>query len=67
MQYDRTIRTIEQKEHETNIEHLKKKIPVGARFFAHVQTGPGAHPAFTSLQYNGYRVFPEGKAAEAWC
>jgi hypothetical protein len=21
-----------------------KKIPVGARFFAHVQTGPGAHP-----------------------
>jgi hypothetical protein len=23
----------------------KKKIPVGARFFAAVQTGPGAHPA----------------------
>jgi hypothetical protein len=21
------------------------RIPVGARFFAHVQTGPGAHPA----------------------
>jgi hypothetical protein len=21
------------------------QIPVGARFFAHVQTGPGAHPA----------------------
>jgi hypothetical protein len=23
----------------------KKKVPVGARFFAHVQTGPGSHPA----------------------
>jgi hypothetical protein len=36
----------------------------GARFFAHVQTGPGAHPA---LLYNGCRVFPGGKAAGAWC
>jgi hypothetical protein len=27
----------------------------GARFFAHVQTSPG------------YRVFPRGKAARAWC
>jgi hypothetical protein len=26
MQYDRTIRTIEQKVHETNIEQLKKKV-----------------------------------------
>jgi hypothetical protein len=25
--------------------YIKKKIPVGTRFFAHVQTGPGAHPA----------------------
>jgi hypothetical protein len=33
-------------------------IPVGARFFAHVQTGRG---------YSGYRVFPGGKAAGAWC
>jgi hypothetical protein len=24
---------------------IKKKIPVGATFFAHVQTSPGAHPA----------------------
>jgi len=32
----------------------------GARFFAHVQTGPGAHPA------GGYRVFLGGKAAGAW-
>jgi hypothetical protein len=23
---------------------IEKRIPVGARFFAHVQTGPGAHP-----------------------
>ena len=27
----------------------KKKIPVGARFFAHVQTGPGAHPASCTM------------------
>jgi hypothetical protein len=27
----------------------KKNIPVGARFFAHVQTGPGAHPASCSM------------------
>ena len=36
----------------------------GARFSAPVQTGPGAPP---SLLYNGYRVFPGGKAAGAWC
>ena len=34
----------------------------GARFFAPVQTDPGAHPA--SL-YNGHRAFPGGKAAGA--
>jgi hypothetical protein len=27
------------------INNNKKKIPVGARFFAYVQTGPGAYPA----------------------
>jgi hypothetical protein len=27
----------------------KKKIPVGARFFAAVQTGPGAHPASCTM------------------
>jgi len=27
----------------------KKKFPVGARFFAPVQTGPGAHPAFCTI------------------
>jgi hypothetical protein len=37
---------------------------VGARFYAHVQTGPGGPP---SLLYNGYRVFPGGKATGAWC
>ena len=36
---------------------------MGARFSAPVQTGPGAPP---SLLYNGYRVFPGGKAAGAW-
>jgi hypothetical protein len=25
------------------------RIPVGARFFAHFQTGPGAHPAFCTM------------------
>ena len=35
----------------------------GALFSAPIQTGPGAHPAFL---YNGYRVFPWGKAAGAW-
>jgi hypothetical protein len=35
------------------------RIPVGARFSAPVQTGPEA-------LYDGYRVFPGGKAAGAW-
>ena len=39
------------------------RIPVGARFSAPVQTGPGGLP---SLLYNGHRVFPGGKAARAW-
>ena len=34
-----------------------------ARFSATVQTGPWGPP---SLLYNGYRVFPGGKAAESW-
>jgi hypothetical protein len=37
----------------TNIYFLgslkQKKFPVRARFFAHVQTGPGAHPAFCTM------------------
>ena len=32
----------------------------GERFSSPVQTGTGA-------LYNGYRVFPGGKAAGAWC
>jgi hypothetical protein len=28
---------------------IEKKIPVGVRFFAHVQTGPGAHPASCTM------------------
>jgi hypothetical protein len=35
-----------------------------ARFSVLVQTGLGAHPASYTM---GYRVFPEGKAAGAWC
>jgi hypothetical protein len=37
-----------------------KKIPVGARFFAHVQTGPGAHPARYTM---GTRSFPGVKSS----
>jgi len=39
------------------------RIPVGARFSAHVQTGPGAHPASYTV---GTGFFPGGKAAGAW-
>ena len=35
----------------------------GAKFSAPVHTGLGGPP---SLLYNGYRVFPGGKAAGAW-
>jgi hypothetical protein len=28
---------------------IEKKIPEGARFFAHVQTGPGAQPASCTM------------------
>jgi hypothetical protein len=36
----------------------------GARFFAHVQTGPEAHPASSTMSTGS---FPGGKAAGAWC
>jgi hypothetical protein len=35
------------------------RIPVGARFFAPVQTGPGAHPSSCAM---GTRYFPEVKS-----
>jgi hypothetical protein len=28
---------------------VKKKIPVGARFFSHAQTSPGAHPTSCTM------------------
>jgi hypothetical protein len=34
------------------------RIPAGARFFAHVQTGPGAHPTSCTM---GTGSFPEVK------
>jgi hypothetical protein len=37
------------KVHDTSKNRAKKKIPVGTRFFAHVQTGPGAHPASCTM------------------
>jgi hypothetical protein len=36
----------------------------GARFFAHFQTSPEAHPASCTM---GTGSFPGGKAAGAWC
>jgi hypothetical protein len=33
---------------------VPKKIPVGARFFAHVQTGPGAHPACFTMDTGSF-------------
>jgi len=38
-------------------------LPVGARFS--VPSRPARSPL--SLLYHGYRVFPEGKTAGAWC
>jgi hypothetical protein len=32
-----------------NLDQFKKNFPVGARFFAHVQTGLGAHPASCTM------------------
>jgi hypothetical protein len=37
---------------------IEKKIQVGVRFFAHVQTGPGAHPVSCTM---GTGSFPEVK------
>jgi len=37
--------------------------PVGARFSAPVQTGPGAHPASYTM---GTGSLPRGKSAGAW-
>jgi len=41
------------------------RIPVGARFSAPVQTGPGTHPASYTMGAGSF--FPGGKAAGAWC
>ena len=41
----------------------RDQIPVGARFSALVQTGPGAKPAFYAM---GTGPFLEGKAAGVW-
>jgi hypothetical protein len=49
------------------------RIPVGARFFAHFQTGPGAHPAsctmgagsFPGVTWPGHGVgYPPPSSAE---
>jgi hypothetical protein len=63
-QYDRTQKgQLNKKVHETYETRTikKKKIPVGARFFAHVQTGPGAHPVSCTM---GTGSFPGVKRLE---
>jgi hypothetical protein len=42
----------------------EKKNPGGGKFF---RTRPDRSWGPPSLLYNGYRVFPGGKAAGAWC
>ena len=42
----------------------RDRIPVGARFSAPVQTGPGVYPASCTMVTGS---FPGGKAAGAWC
>ena len=44
-------------------EQSGDRIPVGVRFTAPVQTGPGAHPASYTM---GAGSFPGGKTAGAW-
>jgi hypothetical protein len=44
-------------------ERSGDRIPVGSRFSALVQTGPGAHTASYMM---GTGSFPGGKAAGAW-
>jgi hypothetical protein len=45
------------------LSRLGDRIPAEARFFATVQTGPGAHPAFCTI---GTGYLSPGKPAEAW-
>jgi hypothetical protein len=40
------------------------KSRLGVRFFAHVQTGPGPHPASCTM---GSGPLPDDKGAGAWC
>jgi hypothetical protein len=41
------------------------RIPVGVRFFAHIQTGPKAHPAFCTMGIGSFpRVKQAGRGAD---
>jgi len=42
---------------------VRDRIPVGTRFSASVQTGPGAHPASCTM---GTGSFPRVETAGAW-
>ena len=46
------------------LDGLGDRIPVGREIF---RTRPDRPWGLPSLLYNGYRVFPGGKAAGAWC
>ena len=37
------------------------RIPVGARFSAHVQTGPGAHPAYCAMRTRSFPGVKSGR------
>ena len=61
----RTLKTNKQvrMKYKHSTREYKKKIRVGARFFASLQIGSENTP---SLIYNGYRVIARVKAAGAW-
>jgi hypothetical protein len=44
----KTIKTVK------TVNYGKKKILVGARFLAHVQTGPGAHPVSCTMDTGSF-------------
>jgi hypothetical protein len=66
MQYDTIQTTIESPiPGQLSTKYGKKKIPVGARFFTHVQTGPGAHPISCTMGTGSFLgVKRPGRGAE---
>jgi hypothetical protein len=46
------------------MDQRKKKIPVGARFSAPIQTGPGAHPASYTMDIGSLSRTNSGRGVE---